>query len=120
MSLLAANEKLGFPLCELSGFWNCQLFYSTSIRYFHNAKILHYYLCGFIERFVLYHVNNGVLDDIALGVAAKPLKNGYRFYNPKHLRIVGLWSYVLYLFRKNSRGFLYLKSLARKIALIWQ
>lgn len=98
MSLLAANEKLGYPVCELSGVWNCQLFYSTSIHYFRNAKILHYYLCGFIERFVLYNLKDGILDDAALAVAEEPLKKGFRFYNLKHPRLVRPWSHVLFLF----------------------
>ena len=120
MALLAANEKLGFPICEVSGVWNCQIYYSTSIHFFKKAKILHYYLCGFIERFVLSHVKNGILDDAAVAVAKEPLKNGFRFYYPKHLRLVRPWSHVLYLFRKLPRGFLYLKSLTGKLAAIWQ
>ena len=120
MSLLAANEKLGYPIRELSGIWNCQLFYSTSIHYYRKANILHYYLCGFIERFVLNHVKNGTLDDAALAVAADPLKNSFRFYYPRHPRFVRLWSHVLYLFQKKPQGFLFLKSLTGKLAAVWQ
>ena len=120
MALLAANEELGYPICELSGVWNCQVYYSTSIHFFRKAKILHYYLCGFIERFVLSHVKSGLLDEVALAVAEKPLKNGFRFYYPKHLRLVRLWSHVLYLFRKHPRGFLFLKSMTGKLAAVWQ
>ncbi|MBR6883470.1 MAG: hypothetical protein IKN06_10975 [Bacteroidales bacterium] len=120
MSLLAANEKLGYPICELSGEWNCQLYYSSAIHYYRNAKILHYYLCGFIERFVLNHVKNGIMDDCALSVAAEPLKNGFRFYNPKHILFVRPWSHVLYLFRKNPRAYLFLKSLTGNLAAVFQ
>lgn len=120
MSLLAANEKLGFPLRELSGEWNCQLFYSSSIHYYRKAIILHYYLCGFIERFVLYHVKNGILDDVALAVAADPLKKGFRYYYPRHPRFVRPWSFILFLFRQNPRGFLFLKSLTGKLVALWQ
>lgn len=120
MSLLAANEKLGYPIRELSGVWNCQLYYSTAIHYYRNAKILHYYLCGFIERFVLIHIKNGILDDAALAVATGPLKKDFRFYYPKHNRIVRPWSHVLYLFRNNLRGFLFLKSFTGRLSAICQ
>ena len=120
MSLLGANEKLGNPIYELSGEWNCQIYNSTAIHYFRNAKIIHYYLCGFIERFVLPHVKDGILDDAASTVAANPLKKGVSFYNPKHARFMRPWSHVLYLFRKHPRGFLFLKSLTGKLVALWQ
>ena len=120
MSLLAANEKLGHPIYELSGKWNCQLYYSTAIHYYRNATILHYYLCGFIERFVLTHIKNGILDNAALAVATDPLKNGFRFYYPRHPRFIRLWSFVLYLFRKKPQSFLYLKTLTGNLAALWQ
>ena len=116
MSLLAANEELGYPVRELSGVWNCQLYFSTAIHFYRKAKILHYFLCGFIDRFVLSHVKNGILDDAALTVAEDPLKKGVLFYYPKRLRFIRPWSHVLYLFRKHPRGFLYLKSLTGKLA----
>lgn len=119
MSLLAVNEKLRYPISELSGVWNCQVYYSTAVHYFRNAKILHYYLCGFIERFVLPHVNNGILDDAALALASNPLKEGFRIYY-QHIRFVRPWSHILHLFRNNPRGFIFLKTLTSKLATIWQ
>ena len=118
MSLLAANEQLGHPLHELSGAWNCQVLHSSSLHYYQKAKILHYYLCGFIERFVLPHVKDGILDNDALILAANPLQKDFRFYFPGHIRLSSPWSHILYLSRKNIRLFLYLRSLTGRIASI--
>ena len=119
MSLLAANDRLGRPLRELPGEWNCQIYHSPSIHYFRKAKILHYYLCGFIEGFVLPHMKGGILDDEAQALAAAPLQKGFRFYFQGHIRLSLPWSHVLHLSRKSIPLFLYLKSLTVRIASLW-
>jgi hypothetical protein len=40
-SLALTNYQLGFPIKELDGEWNCQIWHGAS--YFHSAKILHYF-----------------------------------------------------------------------------
>lgn len=39
-TLALANEKMGYPIQELDGSWNCQILYG--IPYLHNSKIIHY------------------------------------------------------------------------------
>lgn len=42
-SLNQANYNLGNIICELDGIWNCQLMHDGALKYFFNAKILHYF-----------------------------------------------------------------------------
>ena len=52
-SLNQANFNLGNVISELNGKWNCQLMHDGSIKYIHNAKILHYFTTHVHEKFFL-------------------------------------------------------------------
>lgn len=48
-SLLIANHNTGHPIVELGGIWNCQ-FMDNGLRFFYNAKILHYFASNTSEQ----------------------------------------------------------------------
>ena len=42
-ALSKANMESGYPIIEISGVWNCQIFTKESAKYKNNKKIIHYY-----------------------------------------------------------------------------
>jgi len=48
-----ANYNLGNVIKELDGIWNCQLMHDGALKYFHDAKIIHYFATHVHEKFFL-------------------------------------------------------------------
>ena len=52
-SLNQANFNVGNTIKELDGIWNCQLIHDGSLKYFHKAKIIHYFTTNIQEKYFL-------------------------------------------------------------------
>ena len=52
-SLNQANFNINHVIKELDGIWNCQLMHAGAIKYFHGAKIIHYFATHIHEKFFL-------------------------------------------------------------------
>ncbi|MCL1932148.1 MAG: hypothetical protein FWF55_10070 [Treponema sp.] len=52
-SLNQSNFILGDVIKELDGIWNCQLMYDGALKYFHDAKIIHYFATHVHKKFFL-------------------------------------------------------------------
>ena len=59
--LAATNESFQYPIIELPGEWNCQIYYN-GISYLANAKIMHYLMYGRTHPWIFY--NHDILNEI--------------------------------------------------------
>ena len=62
-SLNQANCNMGNIIKELDGIWNCQLMHDGALKYFYNAKIIHYFATHVHDKPFLF-ANKKYLDAI--------------------------------------------------------
>lgn len=76
-SLCRANINERYPICEISGIWNCQFKFSN--EYVKNAKILHYYSVGsgqmhLFQNFIFLTIRQEKVVSISLqGIISSPI-----------------------------------------------
>jgi lipopolysaccharide biosynthesis glycosyltransferase len=80
-SLNQANFNLGNVIKELDGIWNCQLIHDGALKYFHDAKIIHYFATNVHEKFFLL-ANKEYTEEIKeTGIVDQKIKDMLK--NPK-------------------------------------
>ena len=119
-ALCQANADLGFPIRELSGVWNCQLFTPAGVGLINNSKVFHYWgsikkdACARIEHLLRHIKNNGRITEAVAQVARNPRTTGYSLFTMSDERAFQFfYSDFLYIFDNVSPLYRCLRTLAR-------
>jgi len=118
-SLALTNYQLGFPIKELNGEWNVQVWFG--VNYLHNAKIMHYFASGdgryepFFQTLPLKVKETGCLTEEDLSLIAQPRG----FFDKKAFIIVDdnyeIYHSNIFRFLKTLYKFKFLFKLINKI-----
>ena len=80
LALAWANRNLNYPMQEIPGIWNCQVF-CDGLPFLHEAKIIHYSECGVGRPYYFQNIlnlkpikENGCLSDVAIIHMQNPKK----------------------------------------------
>ena len=86
-ALAEANRQFGFPIKTLSGEWNCQIKFSNSSHYLHNAFVLHFFSANqssarpFHEEALLQRISRNGIDPVVAAFLSKSIDVLYAFFS---------------------------------------